>query len=74
MANTTYPIQTITGVRNSFWEMFKDNEPSLYKEEYRKYKRQNQYSADIRFSFIDYVNNLERDGNISRKLASRVTL
>jgi len=37
-------------------------------------KSQNDYPADIRMSFVDYVDMLCRDGDIAEALASRATL
>jgi len=62
-------MKTITEVRLSFWESFPE-----FKEAYRKTKRQNEYETDIRVSFVDYVDLLNRNGTISDKLAHRVTL
>lgn len=56
-------------VRNSFWE----NYPQ-FKSEFRKSKRQNEYCTDIRCSFVDYVDYLQKDGHITEKLADKVTL
>ena len=62
-------LKTITQVRESFWESFPQ-----YKSHYKKNKRQNDYICDIRCSFVDYVDYLQKDGQISEKLANRVTL
>lgn len=57
-------------VRESFWE---NVEPEM-QAQYKVTKRQNDYCADIRMSFVDYIDHLQRDGSISEKLAARVTL
>lgn len=62
-------LKTITEVRQSFW-----NNHSQFANEYRKTWRQNQYNVDIRCAFVEYVDLLHRDGQISDKLAQRVTL
>lgn len=62
-------MTTITQVRQSFWDSFEQ-----FKPEYRARKRQNQYRADIRMTFVDYVESLRRNNIISEKLANRVTL
>lgn len=62
-------LKTITEVRESFWESFPQ-----YLPHYKKNKRQNDYICDIRMSFIDYVEHLRRDNQITEKLARRVTL
>lgn len=56
-------------IRESFWESFPE-----FKPERRSSKTQNDYRADIRMSFCDYVESLERNGEISTALASRATL
>ena len=66
---TNEAMKTITAVRRSFW----DAHPQ-FKSEFRKTWSQNQYKLDIRLHFIDYVEFLRRDGEITEKLASRVTL
>lgn len=42
----------------------------------RLYRRkvQNEYPADTRMAFVDYVDSLARSGDISEALAGRVTL
>jgi hypothetical protein len=62
-------MKTQKQVRESFWEAFPQ-----YASERRTRKRQNDYRADIRMAFVDYVDMLSRDGTISEKLALRVTL
>jgi hypothetical protein len=62
-------MRTQTEVRNSFWDSFPEFAP-----ERRTRKRQNDYRADIRMSFVDYVDGLARNGEITEKLASEVTL
>jgi hypothetical protein len=55
-------------VRDAFWEQH----PTL--ERGPKAKRQNAYPTDTRVSFVDFVDHLQRSGEISEALASRVTL
>lgn len=64
-----YQLKTITQVRENFWSSFPE-----FQSEYRKTWRQNQYRTDIRCSFVDHVDYLQRDGLISESLAKRVTL
>jgi hypothetical protein len=66
-------MKTVTEVRESFWQYLSEVSPELAKER-RSKKRQNQYCTDIRCSFVDYVDYLLKDGQISDKLANRVTL
>lgn len=56
-------------IRESFWSGFPE-----FREFYRKSWRQNRYHAEIRTTFVDYVDSLARDGQISETLADRVTL
>lgn len=62
-------MNTITAVRNAFW-----NAHPQFAKDYRKTYRQNDYKTDIRCAFVDYVDNLQKDGVITEKLAYRVTL
>lgn len=62
-------MKTISEIRKSFWESFPE-----FKSEFRVKKRQNDYNATIRSSFVDYVDSLRRDNLISTKLANTVTL
>jgi len=71
MTNTT--IKTQTQVRENFWEFLREINPGLAAK-FRRNKRQNDYPADIRVNFVDYVDNLRRNGEITEALATRVTL
>lgn len=62
-------MKTVSQVRTAFWEAHPQ-----FKNDYRKTFRQNQYHCDIRCAFVDYVDYLLKDGQISEKLANRVTL
>lgn len=62
-------MKTIQEVRAAFWEAH----PGFGRER-RVKKRQNEYRADIRAAFVNYVDYLNRKGDISDALASRVTL
>lgn len=59
-------ITTIAAVRAAFW----DAHPELE----RRPGRQNAQSCDTRCAFVDFVNGLARAGEITEKLAGRVTL
>lgn len=61
-------MKTITEVRKAFWET------SEFSERYNKRNSQNEYHVDIRCAFVDYVDMLARDGQISESLAQRATL
>ncbi len=62
-------MNTQAEVRDSFWNVFTE-----FQGEYRSRKRQNDYRADIRRMFVDFVDSLQKSGQISEKLANRVTL
>lgn len=66
-------MKTQTQVRNAFWDYLNEVAPDLAKDR-RARKTQNDYQTDIRVSFVDYVDHLRRDGQISESLANRVTL
>jgi len=60
-------------VRESFWNFLKEINPELAKEK-RTNKSQNDYKTDIRVSFVQYVDDLNKDGQIKNSLATKVTL
>lgn len=66
-------IKTLSDLRNSFWDYLKEVSPSLAHLR-RSSKKQNQYPTDIRMSWVDYIDNMQKDGNITKKLAQRATL
>jgi hypothetical protein len=65
----TYTIKTQSSLRDSFWNIH-----TQFQNEYRSRKRQNDYRADIRMAFVDFVDSLARSGQISEALAQRATL
>lgn len=65
-------MKTQKQVRKAFWEFLK-GVPDLYAKGKRS-KRQNEQVTDIRVTFVDYVDSLQRDGQITESLANRVTL
>ncbi len=74
-------MNTQTEIRNSFWAAFPEYKPKYRaipftqngKRLYRR-KTQNEYSATIRSLFVEFVDSLARNGEITEALASRVTL
>ena len=56
-------------IRESFWA----NNPEI-RNEYKRTYRQNQYRCDIRVMFVEYVDSLSKNNQISERLARRVTL
>lgn len=66
-------IKTQTQVREDFWGFLREVNPGLAVK-YRRTKRQNDYPTDIRVHFVDFVDQLRRNGQIGESLANRVTL
>jgi hypothetical protein len=64
---STFQITTQAQIRQSFWEA-----NPQFKRQGRK--TQNQYPCDVRVTFVDYVENLKRNNQISEKLGQRATL
>jgi hypothetical protein len=61
-----YQMTTQRQVRAAFWEAHPTTS--------RKKGRDGDYLTDTRVAFCDYVDSLEKDGQISEALAYRVTL
>ena len=58
-------------VRAAFWEAH----PDLPRRKIRNYSGNGtMYQTDTRVAFVDYVDFLSKDGQISQALAQRVTL
>lgn len=64
-------MTTQSAVRESFWH---NCGSSMAESRGSASKRQNEYPADVRMAFVDYVDMLARDGDITEALAHRVTL
>jgi len=62
-------MKTQAQVRDSFWNSYPE-----FQQEKRSRKRQNDYRADIRMAWVDYIDSLRKDGLITEKLAAFVTL
>jgi len=62
-----FDIKTQSDLRAAFWQGM----PQCWSK-YRN-KRQNDWPADLRVEFVDFVDFLARQGNISEELAQRVT-
>jgi len=62
-------MNTITAIRRQFWA-----DHPQFADAYRKTYRQNRYNATIRACFVEFVDMLERNGEISESLATRATL
>ena len=70
----TYTTQA--QIRAAFWAAFPELPRRMVKAAPGLYRRatQNEYPADTRCAFVDFVDALARDGAISEALAGRVTL
>ena len=66
---TMSQITTQKALRNAFWA-----QAGVLADFYRVSYRQNRYSATVRCHWCDYVESMRRSGQISDKLAQRVTL
>lgn len=62
-------MKTVKQIRASFWESFPE-----FKNDFRVKKRQNDYKTDIRCAFVDFVDSLSRNGEITEQLRNRATL
>lgn len=62
----TYTMTTQAHVRAAFWQGFQPHQRADFKR--------GKEAATIRCEFVDFVDMLARDGQISESLASRVTL
>lgn len=71
--NPGFQFTTQSQVRDAFWQMLEEVSPNLAAQ-WRPRKRQNDYIADIRMAWVDFVDSLARDEVISESLAFRVTL
>lgn len=60
-------------IRASFWETFPQHEETARKNGVFG-KGQNSQNCDTRCAWVDYVDSLAKDGQISDGLADRVTL
>ena len=58
-------------IRAAFWAAF----PNLPRQKYKwKTQKESFYLTDTRCAFVDYVDQLQRAGEITEALANRVTL
>ena len=66
-----YPITTQVQIRKIFWEQH----PDLPRKKIKNYAGNGtMYCTDTRCAFVDFVDYLARDGQISAALADRATL
>lgn len=68
-----YPISNQTQIRDAFW----DEHPSFDHQARAagiRSKPQNEQCTTVRCAFVDFVDHLQRSGQISEVLAGRATL
>ena len=69
-----YVITTQSEVRRLFWELH-EGQPGISTRKIRNHAGTGKmYDTDTRCAFVDYVDSLARNGEISAALADRVTL
>ena len=63
-------------IRAAFWATFPELPRRMVKAAPGLYRRatQNEYPTDTRVTFVDFIDGLHRDGQISDALAQRATL
>jgi hypothetical protein len=66
-------LTTQRQVRAAFWEAHPHFDEQAREAGIRS-KRQNEHCATVRCTFVDFVDMLQKDGQISEALAQRVTL
>lgn len=66
--NAPFPYTTQKDLRAAFWELHE----GVYKRKGRQ--KQNQYGATICTAWNDFVDMMQKSGQISEALASRATL
>lgn len=59
--------------KNEIRRLFFETYPQ-FKHEYKARKSQNLYSCDCRCTFVDFVDYLMKDGQISERMANNITL
>jgi len=67
---TDHTHTTQAQCRDAFWLQL----PLMYRAQRRSRLRQNDYNAAIRTAWVDYIDHLQKGGEISEALADRVTL
>ena len=66
-----YRITTQKELRREFWATF----PNLPKRKIKNYSGNgHMYQTDTRCAFVDWLDALSKDGDISQELAERATL
>jgi hypothetical protein len=66
-------VTTQKQLRAAFWEAY-PNLDYQAREDHTRSKSQNYQSAEVRYAWCDWIDGLERDGQISQALAERAAL
>lgn len=66
-------MKTQKEVRKSFWQYLKEVSPTLYAQGKRS-KRQNEQCTDIRCTFVQWLDDMHRSGQITEKQVNKYTL
>ena len=60
-------------IRKAFWGFLKEGNPKLYAKGKRS-KRQNEQVTDVRCAFVQFIDELAKDGQITEEMNQKVTL
>jgi hypothetical protein len=67
-------MTTVKQVRETFWTQHPDLPRRRYRYSWNGSGGELVYPVDTRCAFVDFVDHLQRNGEISESLAARVTL
>lgn len=73
-------IKTLSELRAQFWEQHPHfrrktvSKVSSNGKPFYKYASQNDYPADVRMAWVFFIDNMQRNGEISEALACKATL
>ncbi len=69
-------ISTQAELRQEFWRTHRQFKPKSIKTDMGHYvkAKQNDYPADVRMAWCDFVESTRRNGDITEQLAERATL
>lgn len=71
MQRNQYTYTTQKALRTAFWQQH----PHLNREKIKNYSGDGlMYTTDTRCAFVEWLDGLERDGQVSRALAQHATL
>ena len=71
---TVMEIKTQKELQDFFWDvMYPRYTPKKFFGS-KKFYRQNDYCAEVRMNWVDFIDAMQKDGRISDKLACKATL